>query len=110
MSDEDDVRHAHAQAGEAELLRVQGQLNAEPILAALRANGIPARTVGEALGSVYGLTLDGLGEVVVLVPAEHEPAARELLAAAEAHQLEVADDAVEPLPASLMPPRDPETG
>ena len=77
---------------EVEVLRVQGSINAEPILSALRANGIPARTKGEALGSVYGLTLDGLGEVAILVPAEHEAAARELLAAGELHQLEIADD------------------
>ena len=77
---------------EIEVLRVQGAINAEPILSALRANGIPARTRGEALGSVYGLTLDGLGEVAILVPAEHEAAARELLAAGEREELRVADD------------------
>lgn len=75
--------------GEVEVLRVQGHINAEPILAALRANGIPARVVGEALGSVYGLTLDGLGEVAILVPSEFEVHARELIAAADGRQLEV---------------------
>jgi hypothetical protein len=104
----DETRHANAQEGEIELLRVQGQINAEPILAALRANGIPARTVGEALGSVYGLTLDGLGEVTIVVPIEHEEQALELIAAAEGDQLALADDAVEPLLANLAPPRDPE--
>lgn len=77
---------------EVEVLRVQGTINAEPILAALRANGVPARTRGEALGSVYGLTLDGLGEVAILVPAEHEAAARELLAAGDLHQLELGEN------------------
>jgi len=81
-----------APEGEFELLRVSGTINAEPILAALRANGIPARSRGEALGSVYGLTLDGLGEVAVLVPVEYEAQARELLEAGELHQLEVAAD------------------
>ena len=105
MSDErDGVRHAHAQESEIELLRVQGRINAEPILAALRANGIPARVVGEALGSVYGLTLDGLGEVVLVVPAEHEAQARELLAAADAHELEIADGDVEPVIPDPAPP------
>lgn len=74
--------------GEVELLRVLGVINAGPILAALRANGIPARTVGEALGSVYGLTLDGLGEVAVVVVEEDEKKARELLEAGELGQLE----------------------
>ncbi len=77
---------------EVEVLRVQGSINAEPILAALRASGIPARTRGEALGSVYGLTLDGLGEVAILVPTEHEAAARDLLAAGEREELRVTDD------------------
>ena len=77
--------------GEIELLRVQGAINAEPILAALRANGIPARVRGEALGSVYGLTLDGLGEVAILVPAEFEAQARELMAAGERHALELTE-------------------
>ncbi len=90
--------------GEVELVRVHGSINAEPILAALRANGIPARSAGEALGSVYGLTLDGLGEVAILVPAEFEDQARELLAAAEARQLELGEDAVEPALAGLAPP------
>jgi hypothetical protein len=100
----DERRHAHAQEGEVEIARVQGAINAEPILAALRANGIPARTVGEALGSVYGLTLDGLGEVAVVVAAEHAEAAREFLAAAEKDQLSIAEDAVDPLLPNLAPP------
>lgn len=104
----DELHHSHPADGEIELLRVQGQINAEPILAALRANGIPARTVGEALGSVYGLTLDGLGEVTIVVPLDFEEQALELLAAADADQLALADDAVEPLLANLAPPRDPE--
>ncbi|MFH1176021.1 MAG: DUF2007 domain-containing protein [Acidobacteriota bacterium] len=102
----DELHHSHAAEGEIELLRVQGQINAEPILAALRANGIPARTIGEALGSVYGLTLDGLGEVTIVVPLEHEEAALELLAAADSHELELAADADEPaLPDGEAPPR-----
>ncbi len=77
---------------EVEILRVQGSISAEPVLAALRANGIPARTRGEAVGSVYGLTLDGLGEVAILVAAEHEAAARDLLAAAGREELRISDD------------------
>jgi hydrogenase maturation factor len=80
--------------GEVEILTVDGALNAEPILAALRANGIPASIVGEVVGRVYGLTLDGLGAVRVVVPREHEERARELLAAGELRQLEVTEDDV----------------
>jgi hypothetical protein len=81
----------HARDGEVEILRVDGAVNAEPILAALRANGIEARLLGEALGSVYGLTVDGLGEVAVLVREEDAEAARELLAAAGRGELEVGE-------------------
>ncbi len=77
---------------EVEVLRVEGAVNAEPVLAALRANGIPAAIVGEAAGRVYGLTLDGLGVVRVVVPKEFEAQARDLLEAGELHQLEVGDD------------------
>jgi len=78
--------------GEIEVLRVLGEINAGPILAALRANGIPARTVGEALGSVYGLTLNGLGEVAVVVAEEDEVRAREFLAAFESGELGLGED------------------
>ncbi len=77
---------------EVEVLRLQGHINAAPVLAALRANGIPARMEGEALGTVYGLTLDGIGEVRILVPAEHEERAREMLAAGELKELELPED------------------
>lgn len=78
--------------GEVQLMTVDGRINAEPIVAALRANGIPARLVGEALGSLYGLTLDGLGEVAVVVPAPYADAARELLAHAEGGELTVNEE------------------
>lgn len=73
--------------GETEVLRVDGRINAEPVIVALRANGIPARLLGEALGSVYGLTLNGLGEVAVVVPAPYAEAARELIAHANGGEL-----------------------
>jgi len=95
----DDPRRVHAQEGEIELLRACGRINSEPILAALRANGIPCRLQGEALGSVYGLTLDGLGEVAILVPAGHAAAATALLDAGAAGDLAV--------PADAEPPADP---
>ena len=79
-------------ADQVEVLRVDGAINAEPILAALRANGIPASVVGEAVGRVYGLTLNGLGVVSIVVPGEYEEQARELLAAGELHQLEIREN------------------
>ena len=77
--------------GEVEILRTLGGVNADTIVAALRGNGIPARAHGEAIGRVYALTMDGLGEVSILVPAEFAGQAREVLAAAELGTLELSD-------------------
>jgi hypothetical protein len=77
---------------DVEILRVNGTINAEPILAALRANGIPAAAVGEAVGRVYGLTLNGLGMVRIVVPKEYEEQARELIEAGELEQLAIREN------------------
>jgi len=77
--------------GEVEILRTEGGVNADTIVAALRGNGIPARAHQEAIGRVYALTVDGLGEVSILVPAEYAEHAREVLAAAERGTLALGD-------------------
>ncbi len=80
---------------EVELRRVSGRFEAEPIVAALRANGIPARTRGEAAGELYGLTLDGMGEVTILVPRAYAGSARRLIEAADRGELRLPDNAAE---------------
>ena len=80
-----------APAEEIEVWRGNGMILADPILAVLRANGIPARTRGEAFGRIYGLTLDGLGEVDIIVPADRAEEARGLLTAGEEGSLAAAD-------------------
>jgi hypothetical protein len=77
---------------EVEVARVPGKTAAEPVLAALRANGIAARARGEAAGELYGLTLDGMGEVSILVSREQADAARELLKAADLGELRLGDE------------------
>lgn len=77
--------------GEVVVVRVQGFIDAEQVLAALRANGIEARTRGEAMGEVAGLTLNGIGLTEILVPPEHAEAAREFLAAADRGELELSE-------------------
>jgi hypothetical protein len=77
---------------EVELIRMPGGINAESILAALRGSGIPARSHGEAVGPIYGLTLDGLGEVSIFVPAEYLEQARAILEAGDMGELEVEND------------------
>ncbi len=76
---------------EVEVMRTPGGVNADSIVAALRGHGIPARAHGEAIGAVLALTLDGLGEVSILVPEEYEGQARELLAAGEQGRLELTE-------------------
>jgi hypothetical protein len=60
----------------------------------LEAAGIPALLKYEALGLVYGLTVDGLGEVRVLVPKEYKEEAAALLEEVEGPL----PDEEEPLP------------
>jgi hypothetical protein len=79
-------------AKEVELIRVPGGINAESIVAALQGRGIPARAHGEAVGRIYGLTLDGLGEVSIWVSEEHLEEARTILAAGERGELEFGDN------------------
>jgi len=84
------------QSDEVELIRVPGGINAESIVTALRGRGIPVRAHGEPIGAIYGLTLDGLGEVSLIVPKEHLEEARSILVAGEHGDLLFGDsDAVD---------------
>jgi hypothetical protein len=69
-----------------------GQLRAEVIRSKLEAAGIPVLLQYESLGIVMGLTVDGLGEVRVLVPAEYANEARALLVELEEPLTEDSDD------------------
>ena len=57
----------------------QGVLLGEMYKSKLEAMGIPALLKYEAAGPVFGITVDGLGRVRVLVPAELADQARGLL-------------------------------
>jgi len=80
------------QSNEVELIRIPGGINAEAILMALRGHGIPARSHGEIVGEIYGLTLNGLGEVSIFVPQEYLEEARSILSAGEHGDLMISDD------------------
>ena len=83
---------------EVELIRVPGGINAESLVMALQGHGIPARYHGEALGAIYGLTLNGLGEVSIFVPEEQLEEARAFLDAGEHGDLLLnSSDMVEPV-------------
>ena len=77
---------------EVKLVRVPGGITAESILAALRGSGIPARVQGEIVGSLFGLTLDGLGEVSIYVPEELVEDAKSVLAAGDHGDLLLSDN------------------
>ncbi|MCS7281745.1 MAG: DUF2007 domain-containing protein [Anaerolineae bacterium] len=58
---------------------VQGLLRAEVVRSYLRSQHIPVLLQYESAGRAIGITVDGLGEVRVLVPARLERKARRLL-------------------------------
>ena len=71
---------------------VQGQFAEEQVRAFLEANGIPTEVRGETLRTTYGISIDGLGSVEILVPADKADEARDLLAHAERGDLALAVD------------------
>ena len=58
----------------------QGLLLGELYKSKLEAMGIPVLLRYESAGPVFGITVDGLGAVEVMVPAEMADEARDLLA------------------------------
>jgi hypothetical protein len=57
-----------------------GMTHANIIVGRLETEGIPTRLKYEAVGAIYGITIDGLGKVDVLVAAEWRERARDILA------------------------------
>ena len=59
--------------------KVQGEPIAHVIKSHLESEGIPAYLKKESLGVVYGLTVDGLGQVSILVPRELAEEAKRII-------------------------------
>ena len=57
-----------------------GMADAAIIAGRLETEGIPTRLEYEAAGIIYAVTVDGLGEVKIMVPRENLERAREILA------------------------------
>jgi hypothetical protein len=57
----------------------QGELEASVIKSHLECEGIPAVLQYESVGRVFGLTVDGLGEIKILVPQELAERAKEII-------------------------------
>jgi hypothetical protein len=60
--------------------KTNGVTDAEILKNMLESFGIPARVSYEAVGKIYGLTMDGMGVVALLVPEERAQEARDILA------------------------------
>jgi hypothetical protein len=65
--------------GLTEIRVTQGLLNAQVIRAKLELAGIPVLLDYESVGPVIGITVDGLGEVRILVPSRYADEARTLI-------------------------------
>ena len=76
-------RQWSTQPGLSQVYTTAGLLQAEIVKGKLEANDIPALLEYESLGPVLGLTIDGLGQVRVLVPEDKAEAARALLEESE---------------------------
>jgi hypothetical protein len=63
-----------------EICSVAGMAHAKIIEGRLEAEGIPATLKYEAAGVIYAITIDGLGEVKILVPEEDWERAKAVLA------------------------------
>ena len=61
------------------IYQAMGQPEAEIIKGRLEVEGILAILKYESLGSVYGLTVNGLGQVKIQVPAKYPDAALEII-------------------------------
>jgi hypothetical protein len=60
-------------------VRTANYLEAQIIKGRLESEGIPVLLRYESAGLVYGITLDGLGEVKVMVPSNLAEEAKEIL-------------------------------
>ncbi len=73
-------KNLHIQREGLEVIyQAQGMLEAEAVKGRLETSGIPAAFDYESIGRTFGITIDGLGEVRILVPIERAAEARELL-------------------------------
>jgi hypothetical protein len=70
IMDETKWEIVHSESGMAKANIVAGRLESE---------GIPTKLKYEAVGAIYAITVDGLGQIDILVPAEHVESAREIL-------------------------------
>jgi len=57
----------------------QGELEANVIKSHLESEGIPVLLEYESIGRIYGITVDGLGMIKVLVPTKFVDEAKQII-------------------------------
>lgn len=62
-----------------EVYRAAGEMEAQVIKGLLESYGIPCFLKGDAARTIYGLTVDGLGEVKIMVRESMAEQARKLI-------------------------------
>jgi hypothetical protein len=62
-----------------EVYRAKGELEAQVIKGLLESYGIPCLLQSHAAGSVHTFTVDGMGEVRIMVPEQAADEARRLI-------------------------------
>jgi len=63
-----------------ELIAVEGSMEAEIIKSKLESFHIPVLLQYESAGRIFGITMDGLGKVKIMVPLSFLEEARKILA------------------------------
>jgi len=69
----------NSESGLVVVCTVQGELTASVIKSHLESEGIPVLLKYESAGKVYGLTVDGLGEVRIMVPEKLAEEAKHII-------------------------------
>lgn len=77
------------------LMRTWSDGEAELVRQILSVHGIPCQVVSDVTHTVLPLSLDGLGEVRILVPASQREEAEEILAEHRREGLEILDGGIE---------------
>jgi hypothetical protein len=67
-----------------EVYRANGEMEAQVIRSLLEYHGIPCLLRGEAARNIYGITVDGIGEVRIMVWERMADKARSLIKEKEA--------------------------
>ncbi len=94
MTDQDRTEPLEEEEMDLEcVLSCQGIDLAQIYKSKLEAAGIPVLLSYEVAGLVFGITIDGLGEVRVMVPAEFAAEAEELLGVGEAEATDEGEQA-----------------